>query len=509
MTPPQQTPTPPEFTRLVDLASRRLGASVVAANDEAFAEKENLIKPEPARFQPYTFGHKGQVMDGWETRRRREPGHDWAIVRLGVPGVVRGVVVDTAFFTGNYPPEVSLEGTSVEGYPSPSELEHVDWVPLVHRSSISGERQNAFVVETLERVTHVRLCMYPDGGVARLRVYGDVVADPRFFQPGAVDLVALVNGGTVIGCSNMHYSSPTALISPGEARVMGEGWETARRRDDANDWVEFALAGPGIVRLAELDTSCFIHNAPGWATLRGRNSRASTGVETGPETGAAKDWIELLARQRLQPDTRHRFLLRAAPEITHVRLDVFPDGGLARVRLYGDLSAHGRVEVGLHWLNSQPARQAKDRLSSCCAAGAWVEQMANGRPYHGWEALLGASDRAVAHLDHDDVTQALAAHPRIGQRPGGSSTEATWSRQEQASVADADAEVHAALHDGNLAYEERFGHVFLICASGRSAPDILTALRERLGNDPDTEWGVVTEELRKITRLRLERLLAP
>ena len=370
MTTPQQETSQTEFTRLVDLASRRLGASVVAANDEGFAERENLIKPEPARFQPYTFGHKGQVMDGWETRRRREPGHDWAIVRLGVPGVVRGVVVDTAFFTGNYPPEISVEGAAVEGYPSPSELEQADWVPLVPRSAIGGDRQNAFPVEVLERVTHVRLCMYPDGGVARLRVYGDVVADPRFFAAGAVDLVALVNGGTVVGCSNMHYSSPTALISPGEARVMGEGWETARRRDDANDWVEFALAAPGVVRLAELDTSYFVHNAPGWATLRGRDARDT-----------AHDWIELLPRTRLQPDTRHRFRLTAGPEITHVRLDVFPDGGLARVRLFGDLSAHGRVELGLRWLNTLPAAAARQLLEHECALDTTeAEKIIAGRP---------------------------------------------------------------------------------------------------------------------------------
>ena len=121
----------PDFTTLPDLAVRGLGGSVMAANDELFAERENLVKPEAPSYQTYTFGHKGQVYDGWETRRRREPGHDWAIVRLGLGGVVRGVVVDTADFTGNYPPEVSVEGASVEGYPTPDELEGAGWLPLV------------------------------------------------------------------------------------------------------------------------------------------------------------------------------------------------------------------------------------------------------------------------------------------------------------------------------------------------------------------------------------------
>ncbi len=490
-----------DFTRLPDLASRRLGGSVVDANDELFAERENLIKPEAPAYSTYTFGHKGQVYDGWETRRRREPGHDEAIVRLGAAGVVRGVVVDTAFFKGNYPPEVSVEGTGAEGYPSPAELQEAEWLSLVPRSPVKGDAQNPFPVAVPERCTHIRLSIYPDGGVARLRVHGEVVPDPRFLTTGGLDLAALANGGVVTGCSNMFYSSPTNLISPGDARVMGEGWETARRRDDGNDWVQFGLAGPGVVRLAEIDTRYFVGNAPGWASLRGRDGRA------GSDDPAA--WTELLPRTRLQPDTRHLFRLPATTEVTGVRLDIFPDGGLARVRLYGDLSAQGLAELGLRWLNSLPPAQARQVLPTCCTSRAWVERMAAGRPYPDVDALLAASDRAVRELGRDGLVEALAAHPRIGQRAAGSATEAVWSRQEQASVGDAAAEVRAALREGNRAYEERFGHVFLICASGRSAEEMLAALRERLGNDPATEWGVVAEELRQITRLRLERLLQP
>jgi len=343
-------------TSLPDLAVRSLGGSVVAANDELFAERENLIKPEAAGYQTYTFGHKGQVYDGWETRRRREPGFDWAIVRLGAAGVVRAVVVDTAHFKGNYPPEVSVQGCSVEGYPTPAELEQADWVPLVPRSAVRGDTQNSFAVEVPLRFTHVRLCMHPDGGVARLRVHGEVVPDPRFLSAGAVDLAALEHGGDVSGCSNMFYSSPTNLISPGLARLMGEGWETARRRDDGNDWVELRLAGAGVVRLAELDTSYFVGNAPGWASLRAVDARAAD-----PDDPAA--WAELLPRTRLLPDTRHRFRLDAGAEATHVRLDVYPDGGMARVRLYGDLTAPARAELGLRWLNLLPEGHARQVMA--------------------------------------------------------------------------------------------------------------------------------------------------
>jgi allantoicase len=377
-------------THLPDLASRSLGGSVVYANDELFAERENLIKPEAPSYSTYTFGHKGQVYDGWETRRRREPGHDVAIVRLGVPGIVRGVVVDTAFFKGNYPPAVSVEGAAVEGYPSPAELLDAEWVPLVPRSPAAGDAQNVFAVDQPQRFTHVRLCMYPDGGVARLRVHGEVVPDPRFLGSGPLNLAALANGGVVSGCSNMFYSSPTNLISPGLARVMGEGWETARRRDDGNDWVEFSLAGPGVVHLAELDTSWFVGNAPGWAALRG--TRRGTGAAAG-----SGGWTELLPRTRLQPDTRHLFRLPDVGEVDTVRLDVFPDGGMARVRLHGALSEQGRAELGLRWFNSLPAGQARQVLGQECGLDSRaVDDVLAGRPVPDPSALPGAVHSLLA-----------------------------------------------------------------------------------------------------------------
>jgi len=329
----------PDFTHLVDLASRRLGGSVVAANDELFAPRESLIRPEPPTFSPYTFGPKGQVYDGWETRRRREPGYDWAVVRLGMPGVVRGVVVDTAFFTGNHPPEVSVEGAFVDGYPSPAELEGIAWFPLVPRSPVEGDTRAPFAVDVERLTTHVRLCLHPDGGVARLRVHGQGVPDPRWLGVGPLDLAAVENGGDVVECSDTFYSSPRNLLAPGPARVMGEGWETARRRDGGNDFVEIRLAGPGVVQVAELDTSCFVGNAPGWAGLRGRDDRGGDGAA----------WVDLLTRRRLQPDSRHRFLADDSAEVTHVRLDVYPDGGMARVRLWGRLSTAGREALAARW----------------------------------------------------------------------------------------------------------------------------------------------------------------
>ncbi|GEL23166.1 putative allantoicase [Pseudonocardia sulfidoxydans NBRC 16205] len=304
-----------DFRLLPNLARRDVGGAVVSANDEAFATRENLITPGPAVFDPSTFGPKGKVYDGWETRRRREPGHDEALIRLGAPGVVRGIVVDTAWFTGNYPPEAAVDGLVGE-----------TWVPLVRRSPIKGDTENVFDVACDERITHVRLRIFPDGGVARLRVHGHALPDPALLEAlGTVDLAAIENGGRVTACSNLFYSSPQNLLLPGPARSMGEGWETARRRDDGNDWVELALAGPAVVRVAELDTSWFLHNAPASASLRGRLSDS-------------EEWRPLLPRTPLEPDTRHRVVLPESGPVTQVRMDVFPDGGMARLRLHGSFA---------------------------------------------------------------------------------------------------------------------------------------------------------------------------
>ncbi|ASR34744.1 allantoicase [Prauserella marina] len=328
----------PEWTRQLDLASRVFGATVMWASDELFAEKENLVNPWRPRHQPETFGPRGQLYDGWETRRHRETGDDsddaddTAIVRLGLAGVISGIVVDTAFFKGNYPPRVTVEACAVAGYPSAAELRAMTWEPLAERAEVTGDSENFLPVRSSRRYTHVRLTMHPDGGVARLRVHGVAVPDPALLDPGAVDLAAAENGATCVGCSDMFYSSPSNMLAPGLAAHQAEGWETARRRDEGNDWAVIRLAAAGVVRFAELDTSNLRGNAPGWAAL----SWAVT-----PDGG----WHELLPKTRLQPDTRHRFPVTAPHEATHVRLDIYPDGGLARLRLLGGLTERGRAEL--------------------------------------------------------------------------------------------------------------------------------------------------------------------
>ncbi|WP_330320072.1 allantoicase [Streptomyces clavifer] len=348
-----RTATALPFTDLVDLADRRLGAGVIAANDEFFAERENLLIREPAVFDPERFGHKGKIMDGWETRRRRgadadhtfpaAEDHDWAIVRLGAPGIIRGVVVDTAHFRGNYPQRVSLQATAFEGAPSPERLlaDDVEWEELVPPSPVRGHAANAFETDGDRRHTHVRLRQHPDGGIARLRVHGEVVPDPAWLAAlGTVDLISILNGGIYEDASDCFYSSPAQIILPGTSRRMDDGWENRRRRvRDTNDWVRFRLPAQGAVRAVEIDTACLKGNAAGWIGLHGRDG----------DTG---EWSEIIPRTRLQPDTPHRFVLDTEAVVTHVRLDTFPDGGVARMRLHGSLTEKGAAELARRYQES-------------------------------------------------------------------------------------------------------------------------------------------------------------
>lgn len=337
------------FTQYVDLADRRLGAGVIAANDEFFAQRENLLIPEPAVFDPEHFGHKGKIMDGWETRRRRGVGaeqphptdadHDWALVRLGAPGVIRGLVIDTAHFRGNYPQAVSVEATSAPVSASPEDLlgDDVKWTTLVPRTAVGGHAANGFAVDVAQRFTHLRVSQHPDGGIARLRVYGEVVPDPAWLGAlGTFDTVALENGGAVEDASDRFYSPATNTIQPGRSRKMDDGWETRRRRDKGNDWIRYALTGQSEIRAVEIDTAYLKGNSAGWAALVGRD-------------GEDGEWRELLPRTRLQPDTVHRFVLTDAPAVTHVRIDIFPDGGISRLRLFGSLTESGTAALAARY----------------------------------------------------------------------------------------------------------------------------------------------------------------
>ena len=311
----------PTFTTLADLASSRVGGRAVATNDDFFASKTNLVKPEPAVFIPGKFTSRGKWMDGWESRRRRTPGHDWCVVKLGMPGVIRGVNVDTSHFTGNYPSHCSIDAMAGKQ----------GWMELLPQSALRGNADNFFSIQDERPWTHVRLNIFPDGGVARLRVYGDVLVDWKKLARSRahLDLASIRNGGLVLEASDMHFGAKDNMIMPGRATNMGDGWETKRRRGPGYDWAIVRLGAPGMISKLEIDTNHFKGNYP-----------ESASVDGGRGFSPVDQWTEILPRVKLGPHRRHFFSkeLRTTGPVSHVRLNIYPDGGISRFRVYGTVA---------------------------------------------------------------------------------------------------------------------------------------------------------------------------
>ncbi|HJT66950.1 MAG TPA: allantoicase [Pyrinomonadaceae bacterium] len=329
-----------DFTELIDLASEKVGGAVLVANDDFFAPKENLLKASEPIFIEGKYTDRGKWMDGWESRRRRTPGFDWCIIRLGLSGVVRGVVVDTSYFRGNYPEQCSLEGASFKGLPSETELldDAVEWTPLLPQVPLKGDSRNQFAIDYDGRITHLRFKIFPDGGVARLRVYGEVVPEwERLKRAGHIDLAAAENGALVLSCSDMFFGHRHNLIMPGRAANMSDGWETKRRRGPGHDWAIIKLARPGHIHAIEVDTSHFKGNFPESCSLEATNVTAARAQDL---TDSSVLWQDVLQRTKLQAHTRHYFdrELSDAGAVSHLRFNIFPDGGVSRLRVYGTLA---------------------------------------------------------------------------------------------------------------------------------------------------------------------------
>lgn len=320
-----------DFTELPDLANARLGGVVLAANDDFFAPKENLLLESEPVWKEGVYTERGKWMDGWETRRRRQPGHDWCLVRLGLPGIVRGVVVDTSFFRGNFPESCAIEAAALQEDPTlAGEAHDSRFREILPRSPLAGHEKNRFAIPEAGHATHLLLRIYPDGGVARLRAHGEVGPDWRRLPADQlIDLAAIEHGGRVIDASDMFFGHRHRLIYPGSPRGMFDGWETKRRRGPGHDWAIVSLGAPGTIRRAIVDTSHFKGNAPGACSLQG--------AATKEVPAADSNWFEILPRQELEPDDERAFEREIAvhPAARHVRLNIFPDGGVARLRLFG------------------------------------------------------------------------------------------------------------------------------------------------------------------------------
>ncbi len=314
------------FKQWIRLEQPRLGTRVTAASDEFFGAKERLIDPADPVFVDGKYDDHGKWMDGWESRRRRTPGHDHCVIRLGVPGIVRGFDIDTSYFTGNYPPQASIDACV-----SDDDVPESGWTTIVAQTTLGGDAHHFIPVDSEDSWTHVRLNIFPDGGVARLRIYGEVrPADDD--EEGVIDLFALRHGGRALAASDEHYGSMHNLNLPGRGVNMGDGWETARRRGPGNDWVVVALGRPGIIERAEVDTAHFKGNYPDRVSLE-----AASFANHADALPDSERWQTLLPETKVSMDQQHYFEdeLEDIGAVTHVRLSIYPDGGVSRLRLFG------------------------------------------------------------------------------------------------------------------------------------------------------------------------------
>jgi len=318
----------------INLASTRLGARAICATDDFFAPVERLLDDTDPVFIEGKFDDNGKWMDGWESRRKREPGHDYCIVELCRPGSVHGIVIDTRHFTGNYAPAASIDACYL---PDSEPNEKTQWHEMVSSQALQGDSQQAIEISDQSTVTHLRLNIYPDGGVARLRVYGTAECNWNEKAGQVVDLASALNGGRALVCNDQHFGHMSNILSPGRGINMGDGWETRRRREPGFDWVIIALGHEGIVKSIEIDTAHFKGNFPHQCSI------SATCLKNVDESNIADQslfWQELLPRQAMQMDHIHKFEeeILAIDSITHLRLNLHPDGGISRLRVYGTVS---------------------------------------------------------------------------------------------------------------------------------------------------------------------------
>lgn len=323
---------PAHIQQLTNLADTRIGAEIIECSDDFFAEAKRMLQFEAPIFVEDKFDDHGKWMDGWETRRKRHAGYDWAIVKLGVTGKIKALDIDTTFFSGNYPASATLEACFAPN----GDLSTAKWHSILPNSILGPSQHHLFEISNDEIYTHIRLNIYPDGGVARLRVYGEVKPQHQN-QSETINLLALENGGRVIAYSDAHFGHPRNLINPGRGINMGDGWETKRRRAPGFDWCILALGQAGQIEKIDIDTAHFKGNYPAEVSIQAIYIEDATDPQLIPQS---MFWPFLLNAQPMQMDHIHSFIneILAHEKISHIRVNMIPDGGISRIRLWGKIA---------------------------------------------------------------------------------------------------------------------------------------------------------------------------
>jgi allantoicase len=489
----------------IDLARADFGGQALLCSDDFFAGMQNLLSPTEAIFIEGKFTDRGKWMDGWESRRKRTPGNDWCIISLGVSGSIHAVDIDTSHFTGNHPPFGAVDVTTASPDATPEQLrDQAVWTEILASSALDPGSHNLFTVAANSGATHLRLRIYPAGGVARLRVYGTPTT-----PTSRCDLSCATSGAVVICASDRFFAHPDQLLSPAPAEHMGSGWETKRRRTPGIDWLILQLGTVGTLDRIELDTTHFKGNYPERASLEGilwPNAQANLLPE-------AEGWEPVVTDMHLGPHATHvaKTLTTQGP-FSHLRLTIAPDGGVSRLRCYGTpMTPSSSTEPLAAHLNGLSPEDALAALIRCCGASRWAEQMVSARPFTSHAHLIGEAEAIWWRCSEGDWREAFTHHPMVGADPAKLREKfgktADWAGDEQAGARAASDETLAALASANQAYFDKFGFIFIICASGKSAEEMLSAVEARIHGAQAREIFTAAGEQAKITKLRLEKLI--
>ena len=316
---------------LIDLAQSRLGSKIVYKTDEFFAPAKRIINPWPPIFKKGVFDKHGKWMDGWETRRKRDKGHDYLILKLGKPGKINKVDIDTSYFSGNQPSKISLEACfSKKKLPS----NNSKWITIIKKKSTKANSHHFFYIKNKSIFTHIKLNIYPDGGIARIRIYGSMQTKKKFGKK-IINLTSVLNGATPIACNNEHFGRAENILAPGTGKNMGDGWETRRSRGKNFDWLIIKCAAAGKISKIQIDTHHFKGNYPDKCSLQA--AHLNTRVSGKAIVKKSRKWKLLLNKVKLHPHKKHNFQnkLMKNKKVNYIKINIFPDGGISRIRAFG------------------------------------------------------------------------------------------------------------------------------------------------------------------------------
>ena len=316
---------------MVDLAQSRLGTKIVFKTDEFFAAAKRIINPWSPIFKEGVFDRHGKWMDGWETRRKRNKGHDYLILKLGKPGRIHKVDIDTSYFSGNQPNKVSLDACfSKKKLPN----KNSNWIKILKKKSTKANSHHFFKIKNKSIFTHVKLNIYPDGGVARIRIYGSMQIKKKF-RKKTINLTSVLNGATPIACNNEHFGRAENILAPGKGKNMGDGWETRRSRGKNFDWLILKCATAGKINKIQIDTHHFKGNYPDKCSLQA--AYLNNKISDKNIVRRSANWKLLLNKVKLQAHKKHNFhnKLLKNKKVNYIRINIFPDGGISRIRVFG------------------------------------------------------------------------------------------------------------------------------------------------------------------------------